>query len=216
MNKTERIKNRIDEGFVVLDGGLGSLLQKKGLRAGELSESWNLSNPEVIKDIHKSYLGAGSDIIVSNTFGANCFKFGDDDLKKIIAAAFYLAKQAVSEYEAEHPQAQGRHFIGLDIGPLGCMLKPFGDLAFEDAVAAFRKTIDIAKDYDFDLIYIETMNDIYEAKAAVLAAKEEIHRQRQEMDKELRDRRNEMNRQERRVAQKEENLLFRVNRRRLL
>ncbi len=175
MNKYERLQNRINEGFVILDGGFGSLLQKKGLKAGELSETWNITHPDVVKDIHKSYLAAGSDIIVSNSFGINALKYAEDSscsLEEMITASFDLAKQAVLEFENEHPETAGRHFIGFDMGSLGRMLRPFGDLEFEDAVNIFKKSLGIAAKLDFDLIYIETMNDIYETKAAVIAAKE--------------------------------------------
>ncbi|MBQ3920609.1 MAG: homocysteine S-methyltransferase family protein, partial [Firmicutes bacterium] len=181
MDKRERFKNRIiNEGFVVLDGGMGSLLQARGLKPGEAPELWNISHPDEIREIHKAYLAAGSDVIITNSFGTNSLKYpaapsgGLPSLGELVKAACDIARSAVEEYESEHPETFGKHFVGLDIGPLGRMLKPFGDLSFEDAVSVFKDTLAAAKETGVDLVYIETMNDIYEAKAAVVAAKESL------------------------------------------
>lgn len=151
-----------------LDGGSGTSFQACGLKPGELPEVWNITNPEAVIDLHKKYLLAGSDIITANTFGANALKFGGDNglptLEEIVGAAFDNAKTAISGFD-------GRS-IALDIGPTGRMLKPLGDLDFEDAVEVFAKTVRLGVKYGADLILIETMNDCYETKAAVLAAKE--------------------------------------------
>ena len=162
MTVIEKLKN----GFTILDGGMGTELQKLGLAAGELPESWNITNQSAVTEIHKKYLAAGSDIIATNTFGANSLKFGDK-LEAVISAAVSSAKSAAAEFSHIKPR-----FVGLDVGPLGKMLKPLGDLDFENAVEIFAKTIKIGAEYGADLIMIETMNDIYETKAAVLAAKE--------------------------------------------
>ena len=121
----------------------------------------------VLIDIHKSYFDAGSNVVCTNTFGANCLKFADDELEQIIKAAVANAKKA-----REQSVQKGEKFIALDIGPSGKPLKPLGDLDFEDAVNVFLKTVKFGVKYGVDLIIIETMNDSYETKAALLAAKE--------------------------------------------
>ena len=168
MNFREYLKNNI----VYLDGGMGTLLQANGLKPGEHPEHWNLSHPEVITQIHKAYYDAGSDVVSTNTFGANTLKFASDELEEIIKAAFENANAARTQWESEHPDSQSQKFIALDIGPTGKLLKPLGDLDFEDAVSVFAKTVKLGVKYGADLIFIETMNDSYETKAALLAAKE--------------------------------------------
>lgn len=154
-------------GTLLLDGGMGTLLQEKGLRPGELPERWNISRPDVITAIHKAYFDAGSHVVCANTFGANSLKFSDSELESIVSAAFANAMAA----RAQSSGAQEK-FIALDIGPTGKLLRPLGDLDFEDAVAVFAKTVRLGVKYGADLIFIETMNDSYETKAALLAAKE--------------------------------------------
>lgn len=163
MNIRDFIKNNI----VYLDGGMGTLLQKSGLQPGELPERWNISHPEVIKEIHKSYYDSGSNIVNTNTFGANSIKFGTDELSEII---YHAVKNADEARKASSGNQE--KFIALDVGPTGKLLKPLGDLDFEDAVKAFAEVISLGVKYGVDLITIETMNDSYETKAAVLAAKE--------------------------------------------
>ena len=163
MNIRDFIKNNI----VYLDGGMGTLLQKSGLQPGELPERWNISHPEVIKEIHKSYYDSGSNIVNTNTFGANSLKFGTDELSEII---YHAVKNADEARKASSGKQE--KFIALDVGPTGKLLKPLGDLDFEDAVKAFSEVISLGVKYGVDLITIETMNDSYETKAAVLAAKE--------------------------------------------
>lgn len=163
MNIRDFIKNNI----VYLDGGMGTLLQKSGLQPGELPERWNLSHPEVIKEIHKSYYDSGSNIVNTNTFGANSLKFDTDELSEII---YHAVKNADEARKASSGKQE--KFIALDVGPTGKLLKPLGDLDFEDAVKAFAEVISLGVKYGVDLITIETMNDSYETKAAVLAAKE--------------------------------------------
>lgn len=163
MNIRDFIKNNI----VYLDGGMGTLLQKSGLQPGELPERWNISHPEVIKEIHKSYYDSGSNIVNTNTFGANSLKFGTDELSEII---YHAVKNADEARKASSGKQE--KFIALDVGPTGKLLKPLGDLDFEDAVKVFAEVISLGVKYGVDLITIETMNDSYETKAAVLAAKE--------------------------------------------
>ncbi len=152
---------------VCLDGGMGTLLQERGLRAGEHPERWNISHPEVIREIHKSYYDAGSNVVCTNTFGANCLKFSDEELEAIVRAAIENARAA-----RELSALPEEKFIALDIGPTGKLLKPLGELEFEAAVEVFAKTVRLGVRYGAELILIETMNDSYETKAAVLAAKE--------------------------------------------
>lgn len=163
MNIRDFIKNNI----VYLDGGMGTLLQKSGLQPGELPEHWNISHPEVIRGIHKNYYDSGSNVVNTNTFGANTLKFSIDDLDEIICHAVKNADEARKASSGEQEK-----FIALDVGPTGKLLKPLGDLDFEDAVKIFAETIRLGVKYGVDLITIETMNDSYETKAAVLAAKE--------------------------------------------
>lgn len=159
----EFLKNNI----VYFDGGMGTLLQEQGLAPGETPERWNLSHSEVIREIHQAYFEAGSHVVCTNTFGANTLKFSEEELEKILQAAVANAKAARQKSAAEHEK-----FIALDVGPLGGLLKPLGDLDFEAAVEIFAKTIRLGVKHGVDLILIETMNDSYETKAALLAAKE--------------------------------------------
>ena len=163
MSVRDLLKNRI----LYLDGGMGTLLQAAGLAAGEHPEQWNLTHPEVIQAIHRDYYNAGSHVVNTNTFGANSLKFSDGELESIIKAAVQNARIA-----RESSNGTQEKFIALDIGPTGKLLKPYGDLDFEDAVAVFAKTVRIGVSCGVDLIMIETMSDSYETKAALLAAKE--------------------------------------------
>ena len=163
MNILEYMK----EHLLVLDGGMGTLLQAAGLAAGELPERWNLTRPLVIRDIHRDYLRAGSHVINANTFGANALKFSPEELENIICTAVCNARMAQECAGVSHPS-----WVALDIGPCGKLLKPYGELDFEDAVELFAKTVRLGVKYGVDLITVETMNDSYEAKAALLAAKE--------------------------------------------
>ena len=161
---------RLGKELLFFDGGTGTLLQEKGLKPGELPEVWNLLHKEEMVDIHRQYYEAGSDIVLSNTFGANALKFHstDYDLKDIVTAAVANVREA-----ARLGVHDGREvFAGLDIGPTGKLLKPMGDLSFADAYAAFREVAVMGEEAGADLIHIETMSDTYEVKAAVLAAKE--------------------------------------------
>lgn len=161
--------NLIDElkqNYLFFDGGTGSVLQGMGLRPGERPEEWNLTHPENIKALHTAYFRAGCNIVKSNTFGVNRLRFGDDT-QTVIRAALTLARQAVDD-TADLPQ---KRFVALDIGPCGKLLKPLGDLDFEDAISLFAEVVNAGKAFA-DVILIETMNDAYETKAAVLAAKE--------------------------------------------
>ncbi len=152
---------------VFLDGGMGTLLQERGLQPGEYPERWNVSHPDDILAIQKAYYDAGSNIVSTNTFGANSLKFEEAELEELVTAAVKIARQAAAESTA--PQER---FVALDIGPTGKLLKPYGDFDFEDAVEVYAKTVRIGVKCGVDLIFIETMNDSYDTKAALLAAKE--------------------------------------------
>ncbi len=161
MKITEALKKR----RLISDGGFGTMLQAEGLTLGETSESWNLTHKDEIIKVHKQYINSGADIITANTFGVNILKYDKETAKNMIFAAVECAKRAVAE--------SGREiFVSLDIGPLGRLLRPYGDLDFEDAVDVFAYTVKCGAECGVDFVMIETMNDIYETKAALLAAKE--------------------------------------------
>lgn len=159
-------KERLGKEWLFWDGGFGSILQEWGLKAGEKPEYWNLEHPEKILRINREYFEAGSDVVNANTFGANALRF-PDNLKEIVQSAVRLAKKARKE---AHREEDG--YIALDLGPTGKLLEPLGDLPFEKAVNLYKEVIGYALEIGVDLILIETMTDAYEAKAAVLAAKE--------------------------------------------
>ncbi len=163
MNITQYLKSNI----LVLDGGMGTLLQAAGLAPGDLPERWNLTHADVIQGIHTDYFNAGSHVVSTNTFGASCLKFSAAELEEIIKAAVFNARAAAAAATGTQPK-----WVALDVGPTGRMLKPLGDLDFEDAVAVFAETVRLGVKYGVDLIFIETMSDSYETKAALLAAKE--------------------------------------------
>lgn len=162
----KNIMDRIGREWLFFDGGTGSILQEKGLQPGELPETWNLLHPERILDLHRGYLEAGADIYNTNTFGANRLKF-PENLDEIVTAAVKLAKEARTQAGRDEDA-----YVALDIGPTGKLLAPMGDLSFDDAVDIFGEVVRIGAREGADLVLIETMNDSYEAKAAVLAAKE--------------------------------------------
>ena len=161
------INDYIKSNILYLDGGMGTLLQERGLAPGESPELWNLTRPEDIIDIHRAYYDSGSNVVNTNTFGANILKFSPDELSSIIRAAVANAQTARAS-----SSSKSEKYIALDIGPTGRLLKPMGDLDFEEAVEIFAHTIRVGAQLGVDLIFIETMNDSYETKAALLAAKE--------------------------------------------
>ena len=168
MNLLECVKS----GLFYMDGGTGSYLQAKGLKPGELPELWNITHPDVITELGKSYFEAGSHMICTNTFGVNRIKFngenGTPSVFELVEAAYRCANAARETAVG----GQANRFIALDVGPLGKMLEPLGDLPFEEAVDIFSETVRAGVAAGVDCIVIETMNDAYETKAAVLAAKE--------------------------------------------
>jgi len=156
------ISKLIREKRIFLDGGTGTVLQSMGLPAGTAPEEWNLSDPDKIEALHRAYFEAGSNIVATNTFGVNSLKY--QNCEEYISAAVKAAKAAA--------QGGPNRFVALDIGPTGKLLEPLGDLSFEKAVEVFSENVCLGVKYGADLILIETMNDSYETKAAVLAAKE--------------------------------------------
>lgn len=161
MNFSQIFQHRL----LFFDGAMGTILQSKGLPLGELPENWNLSHSNIIKEIHKSYLSAGADIIKTNTFGANGLKF--HNVPEVVQAGVTIAKEAVTE---------NRHgYVALDIGPTGKLMKPMGDLDFEQAYHLFGEMAAAGEAAGADLVLIETMSDTMEIKAAVLAVKEKTN-----------------------------------------
>lgn len=157
----------LSSSLVRLDGGMGTLLQARGLTPGEMPERWCLSHPEIITEIHRAYYDAGSNVVSTNTFGASLLKLSPEELDAIVGAAVACAREAAATSTRE-----GSKFVALDIGPSGKLLRPLGDLDFEDAVSLFAATVRAGVKHGVDLILIETMNDAYETKAALLAARE--------------------------------------------
>ncbi len=158
-----KFKEHFNNSILFFDGAMGTELQKNGLKKGELPENLNIHSPEIVARVHKSYLDAGCNIISTNTFGANSLKF--DNVNEIITKAVEIAKNTIKESEKDA-------FVALDIGPLGKLLKPYGDLEFETAYDLYKEQVVAGKNAGADLILIETMGDLYEIKSAVLAAKE--------------------------------------------
>lgn len=162
------ILQEIEQRILFCDGGMGSLLQAGGLKPGELPGTWNITHPDVLVNIHRDYLEAGADIVTTNTFGVDALKYNEHtefQLDPVITAAVKNAKEAI--------RLSGKKaYVALDLGPTGKLLKPLGDLDFEDACSLYRQIVTVGAREGADLVLIETMSDSYEAKAAVLAAKE--------------------------------------------
>ena len=159
----ENILKKIKSERLYFDGGTGTVLQKSGLLPGETPEVMNRRAPEVIRKLHLDYIAAGADIIKTNTFGINALKC--ENVEEELDIALGIARDAVKESGKDV-------YVAFDVGPTGRMLKPFGDLDFEAAVSIFARNMSCAESLGADLILIETMSDIYELKAAVLAARE--------------------------------------------
>ena len=159
------LRERLGKEWLFCDGGTGSILQKMGLKGGELPETWNLTRPDDIRSLNRGYFEAGSNIVNTNTFGANRFKF--DNVSDIVKAGVRLCQEARKEAGREDDA-----YVAIDVGPTGKLLEPMGDLAFNDAVDIFAEIIKAGYEAGGDLVLIETMSDSYEAKAAVVAAHE--------------------------------------------
>ena len=159
------LRERLGKEWLFCDGGTGSILQGMGLKGGELPETWNLTRPDDIRSLNKSYFDAGSNIVNTNTFGANRFKF--DNVPEIVKAAVKICQEARHEAGRDNDA-----YVAIDVGPTGKLLEPMGDLAFNDAVDVFAEIIKAGYEAGGDVVVIETMSDSYEAKAAVVAAHE--------------------------------------------
>ncbi|MBQ2297703.1 MAG: homocysteine S-methyltransferase family protein, partial [Ruminiclostridium sp.] len=162
------ILEAIKERRYYLDGGLGSMLQAAGLPDGLLPDLWSIQNPEAVQNVHRQYLEAGCRLIATNTFGTNAQKLAPYGVtpKEVMTAAVANVRAAMDQAGVTDG------YVMADIGPTGKLLKPYGDLDFEDAVALFADTIAAAQEAGADAILIETMSDLYEMKAALVAAKE--------------------------------------------
>lgn len=161
-----KIHELMKKRFVFFDGAMGTMLQNAGLKAGEIPETYNIYHPNIIKKIHEKYIDSGADIITTNTFGANEIKLKDTgfSVEDIIDKAVKIAKEALHSKKDK--------YIALDIGPIGQLLDPIGTLKFERAYEIFKRQVKAGVKAGCDIILIETISDLYEAKAAILAAKE--------------------------------------------
>lgn len=157
-----KILDYLKENILIFDGAMGTMLQRAGLSAGEIPESYNITNPDIVYSIHKSYVEAGADIITANTFQANEFKLADSGytVEEIIESGVTLAKKS------------GAKYVALDMGPLGQLMKPMGTLDFQRAYDAFKRQVVAGKNAGADVVLLETVSDILEVKAAVLAVRE--------------------------------------------
>lgn len=169
-----KINEILGKELLFFDGGMGTLLQERGLKTGEIPETWNILHPEIIKQIHKEYLLAGSNIISANTFGVNAFKCKslEYSVDELVSAGIRLTKEAISEVRTELSDMETPLYSALDIGSIGKLLKPFGEITFDEAYNTFQEIVVAGDKAGADLILIETVSDSYEIKAAVLAAKE--------------------------------------------
>lgn len=149
--------------FILFDGGMGTMLQAAGLKTGEIPELLTITQPELITDIHKQYINAGSDVVYACTFGANGYKLKDSGytVNQVISAAIDCARAAAKDSDT---------LVALDCGPVGRLMEPNGDMSFDDAYNYYKEQIIAGK--NADLVVFETMTDLSELKAAVLAAKE--------------------------------------------
>lgn len=159
------VREKLKNDKLIFDGAMGTMLQNRGLKIGQLPEALNITSSDVVIDIHKKYIKAGADIITTNTFGANKYKLIDSNytVKEVIDAAIGNARKAIEDEDI---------YIALDIGPIGELLEPMGTLSFQEAYDIFKEQVISGVENQVDLILIETMTDLYEAKAAVLAVKE--------------------------------------------
>ena len=150
---------------MLLDGAMGTMLQRSGMKPGTIPETLNITEPETVAAIHRAYFRAGSRIVYANTFGANSLKLKGTgySVQEVIAAGIRTAKNCAEETGG---------FVGLDVGPLGIMVEPMGSLPFEEAVSLYREMMTAGAEAGADMIAIETMSDLAETRAAVLAAKE--------------------------------------------
>ena len=169
MGSMNKVKEMLGRKMIFLDGGMGTMLQSSGLKAGDLPELLNLNSPELITSIHRRYYEAGSNIATANTFGANRCKMqgSGHSVEEVITAAISCARAAREQCATGEDR-----FIAMDIGPIGRLIEPMGDLLFDEAYDIFSEMAVCGENAGADLILIETMGATYEVKAAVLAAHE--------------------------------------------
>lgn len=171
-----KIKDLLGKKIIICDGAMGTMLQHHGLKAGELPELLNFTHPEIIREIHKAYYLAGSDFVSTNTFGCNRPKFEGTDytVTQIVGQAVKLAKEAAGEVIAQTAGtgAAQEKYVALDLGPIGKLMEPVGELSFDEAYDIYKEQVVAGAEAGADLVIIETQTDIYETKAAVLAVKE--------------------------------------------
>lgn len=175
-----KIREKLGKEILFFDGAMGTELQSRGLQTGEIPETWNILQPEKIKQVHKEYLRAGANVISANTFGVNSFKCRNMEysVEQLVSSGINLVKESISEVREELLAKGGKEdalptmYTALDIGSLGKLLKPLGEIAFEQAYEAFKEIIIAGDKAGADVILVETVSDSYEIKAAVLAAKE--------------------------------------------
>ena len=147
--------------FLLFDGAFGTMLQQRGLKTGEQPDMLNLTNPDLIRQIHKEYVEAGADVITANTFSSNRRKLPETvTVDEVVGAAIRIAREA------------GAKNVALDVSQTGVLLEPVGTMKFEDAYDIFKETVTAGEKHGADIILIETMSDLLETKAALLAAKE--------------------------------------------
>ncbi len=181
-NTTKKtLREIIGKELLFCDGAMGTLLQAKGLKGGEIPETWNILHPEALDDVHKSYLSSGSNIISANTFGCNKYKLehSEYDLNTLVSTGIKLVKDAITSFEAmtegeafDKGFTKKPHFVALDVGPLGKLLKPIGNISFDEAESAYAEIMKAGTEAGADLIFCETFTDLYDLKAAIIAAKE--------------------------------------------
>ena len=155
------VREQLKKGYIVFDGGQGTQFQKMGMLPGTIPETLNVTNPNMVRRMYEGYVLAGADVITTNTFGANRKKLGShEEVVKCVEAAAKLAREVAKD-----------KCVALDLGPLGELIEPIGSLTFDEAYESFKEVVDIAKPF-VDLVIVETMTDLYETKAAVMAVKE--------------------------------------------
>ena len=166
---TKRITDLLGKKIIICDGAMGTMLQKYGLKAGELPELLSFTQPEIIKEIYREYYQAGSDFVSANTFGCNRFNLEKSGytVKQVVFQAVKIAKEVTAEYQDSFGK-----FVALDLGPIGKLMEPSGDLTFDEAYDVYKEIIVAGAEAGADFVLFETFLDIYEMKAAVLAAKE--------------------------------------------
>ncbi|MGI6372311.1 MAG: homocysteine S-methyltransferase family protein [Caldicoprobacterales bacterium] len=157
------IRKAMTEDVLFIDGGMGTMIQNAGLKAGQQPEVYNILHPEIIKSIHRAYLEAGADIITTNTFGANEYK---------LKGTGYTVEEIVDKGVSLAREVSENGWVALDIGPIGQLMEPSGTLSFNEAYRIVARQVQVGEKAGADLVIIETIADLYEMKAAILAVKE--------------------------------------------